>query len=324
MLDVLCAALQGDVGRWCSRPPVGWPFPRSCSSLRPWLKGQRSDDPLQAKMPHVLRCCLSFSLCGSDGFNPQICWFIPLMDRFIVPLWSMHLALLTSAFLLFPSFYQTLFALSVPSFHSDLPPLSLSLSFCHTHPLFPSVPPSLCFLFSLLFLFSLPPSPSPSHSLDWFWHSSPLISEHTHTRSEQRCHCRGDVSRRGLIQSDTCSLPSFPIAMEAITHLLKGLLSECVCVLASSEAARGEPLLQVSWLAEWKDMDESHASFCPPSCLNSSFTWTLHPLRAACLSACLCACVPVCLCHSCGQSLQSVCPCRGTQPLTERVNIWGM
>ena len=165
MLDVLCAALQGDVGRWCSRPPVGWPFPRSCSSLRPWLKGQRSDDPLQAKMPHVLRCCLSFSLCGSDGFNPQICWFIPLMDRFIVPLWSMHLALLTSAFLLFPSFYQTLFALSVPSFHSDLPPLSLSLSLSATHILSFHLSLPLSASYSLCFFYFLCLPPPLPHTL---------------------------------------------------------------------------------------------------------------------------------------------------------------
>lgn len=121
------------------------------------------------------------------------------------------------------------------------------LSLCpHTHSLSlfsPSVPPSLCFLVSVFFIFSPSlalsfPPPLP-HTLQIGFGTWVLWSVNTHTRSEQRCHCRGDVSRRGLIQSDTCSLPSFPIAMEAITLLLKGLLSECVCVFPSYKGWQG-------------------------------------------------------------------------------------
>lgn len=176
--------------RVCVCSPPGWSYLRMLSSTcwAGWrFKGQIIIS--MQRRTHVFWCCFYFILFGSDGFNPEICWFISPIDRFIVPLWSMHLALLTPAFLLSPSFYQTLFAPSVPSFLSDLPLLSLSLP-PHTHSLSllsPSVPPSLCFLVSLFFFYflSLPhaliPSPSPSHSPDWFWHLSPLISEHTHS-----------------------------------------------------------------------------------------------------------------------------------------------
>lgn len=209
----------------------------------------------------------------------------------------MHLALLTPAFLLFPSCYETLFAPSVPFqislFCLSAPPHTHS----HTHSLSllsPSVPPSLpLLLIRSAFLFSLPPSfpPPLPHTLQIGFGTRVLWSVNTHTRSEQWCHCRGDVSGRGLIQSDTCSLPSFPIAMEAITLLLKGLLSECVCVFPSSKGWQGGTSAAghlIGWIERYGRVSWSILS---PSCLNSSFTWTLHPLRSVCLPACLPAAV---------------------------------
>lgn len=140
------------------------------------------------------------------------------------------------------------------------------------------------FIFSFLFLYlsaflstSFPPLSSLSLSLSLSVGRldlalSPLISDHTHmhTHSEQGFHHHGCVSRRGLIQSDTCSLPSFPIAMEAITLLLKGLLCllacmhararVCVCVLVLAWVDGVEPRLWVTWMAELKDEGEERGT----------------------------------------------------------------
>lgn len=142
-----CAALQGGVSGGCS---LGLFF---FTSLTESSKVRSSP----CKDARALCCCLEFILCG---FNPKICGFISPIGRFIVPLWSMQLALLTPASVLFLSFYQTLFAPSLPSFLSDLALLSPSLSLTHTHTFFLF---SLHLSLPLSASYSLPPS--RSHSL---------------------------------------------------------------------------------------------------------------------------------------------------------------